>query len=688
MENVAKWIWYPGEREIFLAGKMLLKRDYRLRKELPFWRLDNPYPLVYFYKDVDIGEDENIYVKSNAETQVFIDEIKYIAQAADGGYVLPRGRYSLKIAAVNYASDFIYIMVDGKTVKSDESWLATLDNYRGEKYFVGFSDSFSDKFSPNEVSFEKKKILPEKRRYGSKTVYDFGKEIFGRVSVRPTKYFGKLTVLYGESLSEALSAEHCETYDVLNVSAGSECVSDKSRGFRYVGFDTEKVDNAEVFALSENLPIKKRGAFKTDDEIINKIEDVAEYTFKLNSRETFLDGIKRDRWCWAGDAYQSFLFNYYSFFDVEINRRTLWALLGKEPFTHYINHIQDYSYFWFISLYDHYFYTGDISFLRSIFPRAVKALNFCMDQIGDDGFVRGDPYRDWVFIDWVDMPRDGVVSAEQILFCVALKKMAYLAAVLGYKDLSEKFKFGSERLKEAIFKLFYNVEKGFFYNNAVDGKVTGSITVYSNVFAVMYSLVDDTERERIINSAIFAPDVERIKTPYAKLFELIALCEAGKHKEVCDIMRSYWGGMLKNGATSFWEFYDESEHGEDKYAMYDRPYGKSCCHAWGAGPIYINGRYFLGVRPTDVAYKSFSVTPELNDYGCIEGVVPTVNGEISIGMNTRVLKVKSSVDGKGVIYIHKKYNPEIRGELRGNFYSVPINKGEEICVKLNYARNI
>ena len=357
-------------------------------------------------------------------------------------------------------------------------------------------------------------------------------------------------------------------------------------------------------------------------------------------------------------------------------------------FTHYINHIQDYSYFWFISLYDHYFYTGDISFLRSIFPRAVKALNFCMDQIGDDGFVRGDPYRDWVFIDWVDMPRNGVVSAEQILFCVALKKMAYLAAVLGYKDLSEKFKSVSERLKEAIFKLFYNVEKGFFYNNAVDGKVTGSITVYSNIFAVMYSLVDDTERERIINSAIFAPDVERIKTPYAKLFELIALCEAGKHKEVCDIIRSYWGGMLKNGATSFWEFYDESEHGEDKYAMYDRPYGKSCCHAWGAGPIYINGRYFLGVRPTDVAYKSFSVTPELNDYGCIEGVVPTVNGEISIGMNTRVLKVKSSVDGKGVIYIHKKYNPEIRGELRGDFYSVPINKGEEICVKLNYARNI
>ena len=37
----------------------------------------------------------------------------------------------------------------------------------------------------------------------------------------------------------------------------------------------------------------------------------------LTTREFFIDGIKRDRWVWSGDAIQSYLMNYYLFFDNE-----------------------------------------------------------------------------------------------------------------------------------------------------------------------------------------------------------------------------------------------------------------------------------------------------------------------------------------------------------------------------------
>jgi hypothetical protein len=30
--------------------------------------------------------------------------------------------------------------------------------------------------------------------------------------------------------------------------------------------------------------------------------------------------------------------------------------------------------------------------------------------------------------------------------------------------------------------------------------------------------------------------------------------------------------------------------------MYGRPFGKSLCHAWGASPIYLLGKYYLGVN--------------------------------------------------------------------------------------------
>ncbi len=46
----------------------------------------------------------------------------------------------------------------------------------------------------------------------------------------------------------------------------------------------------------EYLPLVHRGAFKSSDEELNKISDVAARTLELNTREFFLDSIKRDRW--------------------------------------------------------------------------------------------------------------------------------------------------------------------------------------------------------------------------------------------------------------------------------------------------------------------------------------------------------------------------------------------------------
>ena len=88
--------------------------------------------------------------------------------------------------------------------------------------------------------------------------------------------------------------------------------------------------------LYEYLPLDYRGAFKSSDEQLNKIWDVSAYTMHLTSREFFIDGIKRDRWVWSGDAYQSYLMNYYLFFDSASVERTLLALRGKDPVTAHV----------------------------------------------------------------------------------------------------------------------------------------------------------------------------------------------------------------------------------------------------------------------------------------------------------------------------------------------------------------
>src|SRR5690606_36804407 len=101
----------------------------------------------------------------------------------------------------------------------------------------------------------------------------------------------------------------------------------------------------------EYLTLKKKGDFVCSDSLLNKIYDISLYTLQLTTREFHLDGIKRDRWIWSGDAYQSYLMNFYSFFDENVNKRTLYALRGHEPVKSHINTILDYLFYWIIGIY-------------------------------------------------------------------------------------------------------------------------------------------------------------------------------------------------------------------------------------------------------------------------------------------------------------------------------------------------
>jgi hypothetical protein len=124
----------------------------------------------------------------------------------------------------------------------------------------------------------------------------------------------------------------------------------------------------------------------------------------------------------------------------------------------------------------------------------------------------------------------------------------------------------------------------------------------------------------------------------------------GLHTEVMHEMKAYWCGMLREGATSFWEKYVPHESGTQHLTMYGRPYGKSLCHAWGASPVYLLGKYYLGIQPTSPGYKTFTVTPALGGLEWMEGSVPTPFGLITVYMDSHQVKVKSQ-GGKGALVL-------------------------------------
>ena len=365
----------------------------------------------------------------------------------------------------------------------------------------------------------------------------------------------------------------------------------------------------------------------------------------LNSREFFLDGIKRDRWVWSGDAYQSYLVNDYLFRDEAITRRTILALRGKDPVKIHINTIQDYSFYWIMSIGERFCRCGDLEFVRSLWPSMESLMEFCLSRTDEEGLAvkrRGD----WIFIDWGELDKEGAHCIEQMLLVRSLETMAECAGLLE-KDGSHYAALAAA-LRRKVEQLYWDGEKGAYMDSFQSGK--RFVSRQTNLFALRYGFDGAGRREQILKNVLLNSEAAPITTPYFKFYEMEAWCEMGKLDYVREQMDSYWGGMLQLGATSVWEAFDPQEEGAAHYAMYGRPFGKSLCHAWGASPIYLLGKYFLGV---DAKADGFTVRPQLGGLEWMEGTVPVQGGTVRVFCDGKTLRVETDAAG-GTLFWQRK----------------------------------
>ncbi len=426
--------------------------------------------------------------------------------------------------------------------------------------------------------------------------------------------------------------------------------------FRYIFIQGS--ESVKVCADFEYLPLEYKGRFECDDESVNKIWDMCAYTLHLTSREVLLEAVKRDGWLWGGDAYQAYKFSNYLFFDKEIVRRSTIALRGKEPVYEHINTITDYSFYWVIGLMEYYLNYKDIDFIKFIYPRAVSLMEFAEKRVNEDGFI-SKTGEDWIFIDWSDIDKEGALSAEQMLYIEANRTMARLAHILG-KDGMKYEKIAETMIKKTN-EFFWNEEKGAYIDTYESGK--NHVTRHANIFAIMYNIATPEQRESIIKNVLLNDEITQITTPYFEGYELDVFGMTENYDFIENKIKTYWKGMLDLGATTVWEEFDPNMKGIEHYAMYGDKYAKSLCHAWGAAPIYLLGKYFLGVYPTKDGFEEFEVKPHLGGFGYIKGTVPVVDGNVYVYLSKDKLSVKASRDGGTLIWKDKSYKLDADKEL-------------------------
>ena len=695
----ASWIWYPGDYEVWLSNKMQTRRTERGTFLPPFWKLDSHYVLMNFHKDFELTEPEDakLYVEGQYNVSLDGKTIRGYPKVIH----IPAGKHRISLKVYNQAN-VPAIFVQGNHLVSDTSWLVTYEDKEwidasgktsdvsATKYLLAGSWDFTD---PNvlpstyHLPVEEHKAASISRKPHSMFV-DFGKETFGYIKLNGLKGKGRISLYFGESPEEAQDTARCELADKIDVDQnGGDFTFSGSRAFRYVTiYYDDNISINDVSMLYEYSPVKQRGSFKCSDDEVNKIWDVSAYTLHLNTREFFIDGIKRDRWVWSGDAYQSYLMNYYLFFDSPTVTHTLLALRGKDPVTSHINTIMDYTFYWFLGINDYYQYTGDKTFIEQNYPRMQSMMDYCLSRRDKDGLMQG-LTGDWVFIDWADgLSKQGEVSFEQILFCRSLETMAQCAKIAHDDAGAEKYVAIAANLRTKIFSYYWNEQKHALVHSRIDGKPTDNVTRYANMFSIFFNYLDDAKKQDVKKYVLLNNDVPKITTPYMRFYELESLCAMGEQSYVLKQIKDYWGGMLKLGATTFWEEYNPAKSGADVYAMYGRPYGKSLCHAWGASPIYLLGKYYLGVKPTSPGYKDYLIEPNLGGLQWMRGTVPTPNGDIKVYVSTKQIKV-SADDGLGVLRFKSKTTPTCKQAkiiAKGdNIFELKVIKGTYFTVDYN-----
>lgn len=349
--------------------------------------------------------------------------------------------------------------------------------------------------------------------------------------------------------------------------------------------------------------------------------------------------------------------------------RSVWQHPGQDPVTAHADSMADHTFYWFLSIYEHYLYTGNERCVRQTYPRMRKFINYCLSHTDSNGMIQIKS-DDQVFVDWLPENRDrkGLRSFEQILYCKSLEDMAQCAHLLGRKADEERYFAHFTRLRKQILPSFWNEKRQALVHRVVDGRRSRLITRHSNVFAIFFDYFTEAQKQEVASTVINNPSVKPFTSPFMQFYELAALCSLGNLSQVLERIRKQWNSSLLKAQLSS----PEAEVDE------------KLCYAWGICFLYLFGRYFLGVKPVKPGYEEFEIRPELGGLEFIEGKVPLPKGEISVYRNADLIRIQAS-SGSGYLYFSSSLPPKAsRGEIEKfigkNQYRLWIDAGDEVGV--------
>ncbi|KAH6710884.1 Six-hairpin glycosidase-like protein [Leptodontidium sp. MPI-SDFR-AT-0119] len=460
-------------------------------------------------------------------------------------------------------------------------------------------------------------------------------------------------------------------------------------GYRYLTIFTKTTDAIleikEVSAHFTSMPHWENlraypSYFYCNDELLNRLWYASAYTNQLStlakdqsrrceldsgwltnavcctSGETVItDAPRRDRTVWAGDFAVVIWSQFATIGDSVSMKNALDTLFDVQsekgqfpwcgpPICHDSRsdlaksaewpYMSDSYHLWTILVSRHFYHlTSDIDWLKSKWNKIILGMELAVSRFrAEEGLY----YCEGI-LDWGRTSVEGFNLSGNILFHETLVNMAPLATLLGHPGTARDWLALAETLKPNLEK-FWDAAAGLYIDNL---KAPDLYPQDGNSLACWFGIAD-LERASIITTNLkkrwgpygpINPECSGPVSPFISGFELQALVRADKMNDALQMIRTAWGWMINNPASTGSTILEAwGGDGQLTYPFYkDKPSYISHCHPFSTGPVLVMTFELLGLNLTEAGGISWEFTPTPGDLEHCEGGFTGVCGKYSAG---------------------------------------------------------
>jgi alpha-L-rhamnosidase len=381
-------------------------------------------------------------------------------------------------------------------------------------------------------------------------------------------------------------------------------------------------------AVCQIKPTNYRGSFASSHPLLDRIWETGAYAVKLNLLEDHMGAIlidRGDRHSWTGDALVTQAVSLAAFGNFDLIR------LNTERMQDDDNGIETYALHWIRLLSDYVLRSGDRHFWEEQLPRVAAKLRHALtvapsrDFCGYPAFCGHDD-RFGGFVE--DTPPANLRYYRYLARRTAREALALLDA-FPVVAAGSAVRHAAEQLIAAIDRL-----------HAADRDALG---LHEGSEALLAGALTDPREIEDLARRIYADPIRTVSySPFNGYFVLEGMAAAGRWAEAGTLLDRCWGGMLRLGATTFWESF--RAEWVDCLAPNDPifcgTHGQtSLCHPWSSGPTRWLSDHVLGVTPSSPGFAAIRVAPSCGLVAACRGTVPTPAGGIAVERDGTSIRV-------------------------------------------------